>query len=325
MIELKNVTKKYNNFKAIDDISFKIEEGEIVGFLGPNGAGKSTTMSIITGYIEPTKGKIIVNGYDISQKAKQAKRQIGYMPENVPLYSELTVKEFISYMADLKLVKRKEKKSEIERVLKQTGLTEVKSKLIRNLSRGYKQRVSLAGALIGNPPILILDEPTVGLDPKQVTEIRNLIKSLKEKHTILISSHILSEINQMCNKIIIINNGKIVKIDKTENIEAETQNNNSDTKELIITVEEQNIELPEIAKKIKAIKSITLIDQNDNEKNYSIHYEGNEEIRKDLLKMCIDKDINIIEIKKKEISLEDAFLKIIDETASDNSKKGGKK
>ncbi|MCI8546184.1 MAG: ABC transporter ATP-binding protein [Clostridia bacterium] len=325
MIELKNVTKKYNNFKAIDDISFKIEEGEIVGFLGPNGAGKSTTMSIITGYIEPTKGKIIVNGYDISQKAKQAKRQIGYMPENVPLYSELTVKEFIAYMADLKLVKRKEKKSEIERVLKQTGLTEVKSKLIRNLSRGYKQRVSLAGALIGNPPILILDEPTVGLDPKQVTEIRNLIKSLKEKHTILISSHILSEINQMCNKIIIINNGKIVKIDKTENIEAETQNNNSDTKELIITVEEQNIELPEIAKKIKAIKSITLIDQNDNEKNYSIHYEGNEEIRKDLLKMCIDKDINIIEIKKKEISLEDAFLKIIDETASDNSKKGGKK
>ena len=309
MIELKNVTKKYNNFKAIDDISFKIEEGEIVGFLGPNGAGKSTTMSIITGYIEPTKGKIIVNGYDISQKAKQAKRQIGYMPENVPLYSELTVKEFIAYMADLKLVKRKEKKSEIERVLKQTGLTEVKSKLIRNLSRGYKQRVSLAGALIGNPPILILDEPTVGLDPKQVTEIRNLIKSLKEKHTILISSHILSEINQMCNKIIIINNGKIVKIDKTENIEAETQNNNSDTKELIITVEEQNIELPEIAKKIKAIKSITLIDQNDNEKNYSIHYEGNEEIRKDLLKMCIDKDINIIEIKKKEISLEDAFLK----------------
>ena len=325
MIELKNVTKKYNNFKAIDDISFKIEEGEIVGFLGPNGAGKSTTMSIITGYIEPTKGKIIVNGYDISQKAKQAKRQIGYMPENVPLYSELTVKEFIAYMADLKLVKRKEKKSEIERVLKQTGLTEVKSKLIRNLSRGYKQRVSLAGALIGNPPILILDEPTVGLDPKQVTEIRNLIKSLKEKHTILISSHILSEINQMCNKIIIINNGKIVKIDKTENIEAETQNNNSDTKELIITVEEQNIELPEIAKKIKAIKSITLIDQNNNEKNYSIHYEGNEEIRKDLLKMCIDKDINIIEIKKKEISLEDAFLKIIDETASDNSKKGGKK
>lgn len=325
MIELKNVTKKYNNFKAVDDISFKIEEGEIVGFLGPNGAGKSTTMSMITGYIEPTKGKIIVNGYDIDQKAKQAKRQIGYMPENVPLYTELTVKEFISYMADLKLVKRKDKKSEIERVLNQTGLNEVKSKLIRNLSRGYRQRVSLAGALVGNPPILILDEPTVGLDPKQVTEIRNLIKSLKEKHTILISSHILSEINQMCNKIIIINKGKIVKVDKTENIESETLSSNSDKKELLITVEEETTTLSDITKKLKPIKSVTLINQKNKEKQYSISYEGDENVKKELLKLCIDKDINVVEVKKKEISLEDAFLKIIDEDSTSNKEKGGKK
>jgi len=325
LIELKNVTKKYNNFKAVDDISFKIEEGEIVGFLGPNGAGKSTTMSMITGYIEPTKGKIIVNGYDIDQKAKQAKRQIGYMPENVPLYTELTVKEFISYMADLKLVKRKDKKSEIERVLNQTGLNEVKSKLIRNLSRGYRQRVSLAGALVGNPPILILDEPTVGLDPKQVTEIRNLIKSLKEKHTILISSHILSEINQMCNKIIIINKGKIVKVDKTENIESETLSSNSDKKELLITVEEETTTLSDITKKLKPIKSVTLINQKDKEKQYSISYEGDENVKKELLKLCIDKDINVVEVKKKEISLEDAFLKIIDEDSTSNKEKGGKK
>lgn len=325
MIELKNVTKKYNNFKAVDDISFKIEEGEIVGFLGPNGAGKSTTMSMITGYIEPTKGKIIVNGYDIDPKAKQAKRQIGYMPENVPLYTELTVKEFISYMADLKLVKRKDKKSEIERVLNQTGLNEVKSKLIRNLSRGYRQRVSLAGALVGNPPILILDEPTVGLDPKQVTEIRNLIKSLKEKHTILISSHILSEINQMCNKIIIINKGKIVKVDKTENIESETLSSNSDKKELLITVEEETTTLSDITKKLKPIKSVTLINQKDKEKQYSISYEGDENVKKELLKLCIDKDINVVEVKKKEISLEDAFLKIIDEDSTSNKEKGGKK
>ncbi len=325
MIELKNVTKKYNNFKAVDDISFKIEEGEIVGFLGPNGAGKSTTMSMITGYIEPTKGKIIVNGYDIDPKAKQAKRQIGYMPENVPLYTELTVKEFISYMADLKLVKRKDKKSEIERVLNQTGLNEVKSKLIRNLSRGYRQRVSLAGALVGNPPILILDEPTVGLDPKQVTEIRNLIKSLKEKHTILISSHILSEINQMCNKIIIINKGKIVKVDKTENIESETLSSNSDKKELLITVEEETTTLSDITKKLKPIKSVTLINQKDTEKQYSISYEGDENVKKELLKLCIDKDINVVEVKKKEISLEDAFLKIIDEDSTSNKEKGGKK
>ena len=176
MIKVQNVTKKYNKFLAVDNINFEIADGEVVGFLGPNGAGKSTTMNMITGFIEPTSGEIIVNGYDINQKSKQAKKQIGYMPENVPLYLELTVKEFVSYMADLKLVKRSEKKAEIDRVIGVTGLKDVQGKLIRNLSRGYRQRVSLAGALVGNPPNLILDEPTVGLDPKQVIEIRNLIK-----------------------------------------------------------------------------------------------------------------------------------------------------
>lgn len=307
MIELQNVTKKYNDFKAVDDISFKIEDGEVVGFLGPNGAGKSTTMNMITGYIEPTRGKIIVNGYDINQKPKKAKKEIGYMPENVPLYLELTVKEFISYLADLKLIKRKEKKAEIERVLKATGLTEVQSKLIRNLSRGYRQRVSLAGALVGNPPILILDEPTVGLDPKQVIEIRSLIKELGKKHTILISSHILSEINQMCNKIIIINKGKIIKIGDTENIESQAE---SEQTEILITVEEENSELKEIKKSIKEIKEIKLIREEKTGKLYSLIYEGKEDIRKKLFKECVAKGITIIEMKKKETSLEDAFLKI---------------
>ena len=256
MIELQNVTKKYNDFIAVDYISFKIEDGEVVGFLGPNGAGKSTTMNMITGFIEPTTGKIIVNGFDINQKAKQAKKQIGYMPENVPLYLELTVSEFISYMADLKLVKRKEKKDEIARVLKATGLEEVKGKLIRNLSRGYRQRVSLAGALVGNPPILILDEPTVGLDPIQIKEIRTLIKELGKKHTILISSHILEEISQMCNKVIIINKGKIIRTDNMENIEEEAK---PDETEITLTVEENNTKLPEIKNEIKAITSIELI------------------------------------------------------------------
>lgn len=307
MIELQKVTKKYNDFKAVDDISFKIEDGEVVGFLGPNGAGKSTTMNMITGYIEPTRGKIIVNGYDINQKPKKAKKEIGYMPENVPLYLELTVKEFISYLADLKLIKRKEKKAEIERVLKATGLTEVQSKLIRNLSRGYRQRVSLAGALVGNPPILILDEPTVGLDPKQVIEIRSLIKELGKKHTILISSHILSEINQMCNKIIIINKGKIIKIGDTENIESQAE---SEQTEILITVEEENSELNEIKKSLKEIKEIKLIREEKTGKLYSLIYEGKEDIRKKLFKECVAKDITIIEMKKKETSLEDAFLKI---------------
>lgn len=296
MIELQNVTKKYNDFTAVDDISFKIDDGEVVGFLGPNGAGKSTTMNMITGYIEPTAGKIIVNGFDINQKSKQAKKQIGYMPENVPLYLELTVKEFISYMADLKLVKRKEKKEEIERVLKATGLEEVKGKLIRNLSRGYRQRVSLAGALVGNPPILILDEPTVGLDPIQVKEIRILIKELGKKHTILISSHILAEISQMCNKIIIINKGKIMRTDKMSNIEEEVASKET---EVTLTVEEADTKLSEIKDEIKEITSIELLEDNGKDKKYILKYNGTEDIRKVLFKKCVEKDITIIEMKKK--------------------------
>ena len=242
---------------------------------------------------------------------KQAKKQIGYMPENVPLYAELTVKEFISYMADLKLVKKQEKKAEIDRVIKATGLEKVANKIIKNLSRGYKQRVSLAGALVGNPPILILDEPTVGLDPIQVIEIRNLIKSLREGHTILISSHILAEISQMCNKIVIINNGKIVKIDDTDSIEVESQVKNE--VEIIITIEDENNSFSKLQNKIKEIKEITLISENESQKIYSIKYQGNDDIRKRIFKECVENDITIIELKKKEISLEDAFLKITEE------------
>lgn len=312
MIKVQNVTKMYNKFLAVDDISFEIADGEIVGFLGPNGAGKSTTMNMITGFIEPTSGEIIVNGYDINQKPKQAKKQIGYMPENVPLYLELTVKEFVSYMADLKLVKRSEKKTEIDRVIEVTGLKDVQGKLIRNLSRGYRQRVSLAGALVGNPPILILDEPTVGLDPKQVIEIRNLIKSLGKEHTILISSHILSEISQMCNKIMIINKGKILRIDSTSEIEKQT----TSSSEVIVTVDDPENKFKSIKNAISNISSIELAEDNTTEKVYNVKYKG-EDIRKVLFKECAKEDITIIEMKKKENSLEEAFLKITEE--------GGKK
>lgn len=308
MIKVQNVTKKYNKFLAVDNINFEIADGEVVGFLGPNGAGKSTTMNMITGFIEPTSGEIIVNGYDINQKSKQAKRQIGYMPENVPLYLELTVKEFVSYMADLKLVKRSEKKAEIDRVIGVTGLKDVQGKLIRNLSRGYRQRVSLAGALVGNPPILILDEPTVGLDPKQVIEIRNLIKSLGKEHTILISSHILSEISQMCNKIMIINKGKILRIDSTSEIEKQT----TSSSEVIVTVDDPENKFKTMKKAISNISSIDLVEYNGQEKVYNVKYKG-EDIRKVLFKECAKDDITIIEMKKKENSLEEAFLKITEE------------
>ena len=192
MIKVKNVTKKYGNFIAINNINFDIKKGEIVGLLGPNGAGKSTTMNMITGFIEQTEGEIKIGEYDILKNPKQAKKQIGYMPEGVPLYNDLTVKEFINYMADLKGVKKEDKKISVQKVIEETGLNEVQNKLNRHLSRGYKQRVSMAGALVGKPKVLILDEPTVGLDPQQVKQIRDLIKSLRKDHTVLISSHILS-------------------------------------------------------------------------------------------------------------------------------------
>lgn len=234
LIKVENVTKKYGNYVAVDNMNFEIKEGEIVGFLGPNGAGKTTTMSIITGFIEPTDGYVEINGYNVSKKARKAKREIGYMPETTPLYNELTPKEFISYMAELKGVTKKERKAEIERVIKAVNIGDVENKLIRNLSRGYRQRVSLAGALVGNPKVLILDEPTVGLDPKQVTQIRSLIKSLGKDHTVILSSHILSEVSQICEKVIIINKGKLVAIDTPENLEKKEAGENT----LLVTVED---------------------------------------------------------------------------------------
>ena len=308
MIEVKNITKKYGKFTAVDNLNFKVEDHEIMGFLGPNGAGKSTTMNMITGYIEPTKGKIIVNGYDISKTPKKAKMQIGYMPESVPLYNDLTVREFIKYMADLKNVKRSEKKAENEKVLEETGTKSVENKLIKNISRGYKQRVSMAGALIGNPDILILDEPTVGLDPKQITEIRNLIKKLGKTHTIILSSHILSEVSQICNKVIIINKGKILAIDTPENLEKQTQSENN----IIITVEDSKNKMKTIKEIISEIKEIKLIkDNNDGTKQYLITSEKEVDLRKKIFEELPKQEITIFELKQTETTLEDAFLKLI--------------
>ena len=309
MIEVKNVTKKYANITAVNNISFNVKDGEVVGFLGPNGAGKTTTMNMITGFIEPTEGQIIINGYDISKKPKKAKKQIGYMPEGVPLYTELTVKEFINYMAELKLLKGKERKENVENTIKQTGLLEVQDKLIRNLSRGYKQRTSLAGALVGNPDVIILDEPTVGLDPKQITEIRNLIKELGKKHTVILSSHILSEVSQICERVIIINNGKIVAIDTPENLEAKTKEKNT----LIVTVEDPKDNMKNLKEKIAEIEEIKLLkDNEDNTKQYAITSNAQVDLRKILFDVLPKEDITIFELKKSEATLEEAFIKLID-------------
>ena len=292
MIEVKNITKKYGNFTAVDNINFKIEEGEIIGLLGPNGAGKSTTMNMITGYIEPTEGEIIVNGYDISKKPKKAKTQIGYMPEGV-----------------LKKVDRKTRKEKVEKIIEQTGLKDVEKKLTRNLSRGYKQRVSMAGALVGEPKILILDEPTVGLDPKQITEIRALIKELGKTHTVILSSHILSEVSQICNKVIIINKGKIVAIDTPENLEKKVESNNT----TYVTVEDTENKMETIKEKIPEIKEIKLIKENeDGTKQYVLESEKNVDLRKIVFNEFAKENITIFEMKKADTTLEDAFMKLIE-------------
>ena len=323
MIEVKNVTKKYSNFTAVDNITFNVKDGEVVGLLGQNGAGKSTTMNMITGFIEPTEGTIIVNGFDIMKKSLKAKKQIGYMPENVPLYPELTVKEFVFYMAELKLVGRKERKQEVENAIKETGLEEVKNKLIRNLSRGYKQRVSMAGALVGNPQVLILDEPTVGLDPKQIIEIRNLIKNLGKKHTVILSSHILSEISQICERVVILNKGKIVAIDTPENLEEKTKEQNV----LFVTVEDKEEKMSSLKEKITDIEKLEMIkDNEDGTKQYKIVSKSEKDIRKALFDTLPKEGITIFELKKAETSLEDAFIKLVDNaTSKTENAKGGNK
>lgn len=309
MIQVENITKKYGSFTAVNNINFEIEEGEIVGFLGPNGAGKSTTMNMITGFIEPTSGRIIVDGYDISKKPKKAKKQIGYMPEGVPLYSDLTVKEFVTYMAEIKGVDKKEKKEKIQNVLEATGLTDVQNKLTKNLSRGYKQRVSMAGALVGDPKVIILDEPTVGLDPKQVTEIRALIKELGKEHTVILSSHILSEVSQICNRVIIINKGQIVAIDTPENLENKVVQNNS----IYVTVEDPENKMNKIKEKLESVQEIKLITENeDKTKKYIITAKEDIDLRKDIFETLAKEGITIFEMKKADATLEDAFMKLID-------------
>lgn len=322
MIEVKNVTKKYGKFTAVNNISFTVKDGEVVGFLGPNGAGKSTTMNMITGFIEPTDGTIEVNGYDIMKKTKKAKKQIGYMPENVPLYMDLTVKEFVSYMAELKLVERKARKEEVSSAIKETGLEEVQNKLIKNLSRGYKQRVSMAGALVGNPDVLILDEPTVGLDPKQIIEIRNLIKNLGKKHTVILSSHILSEISQICERVIIINKGKIVAIDTPANLEEKTKEQNI----LYVTVEDKEEKMPNIKEKIEDIKELEMVkDNEDGTKQYKIVSDAKKDVRKSLFEVLPKEGITIFELKKAESTLEDAFIKLVDKEANKEENKNENK
>jgi len=321
LIEVKNVTKRYGKFYAVRNISFEVKDGEIVGFLGRNGAGKTTTMNMITGFIEPTEGDILVGGVDIDANPNKVKAQIGYMPEGTPLYNELTVKEFVNYMAELRKVPKKERKEAVEKAIKATGLDLVKNNLTKNLSRGYRQRVSLAGTIVGEPKLLILDEPTVGLDPKQVVEIRELIKSFARNHTVFISSHILSEISQICDRVIIIDKGEIVAVDTPANLERQTKMQDPE-KTLIITVDDADNKFEDLLKNIKGVKGFELIEkvEDSNSKKYNITVDTKNDARKEIFSACANAEVLILEMKEEEKSLEDAFINLVQDRKEQSQK-----
>lgn len=259
MIEINHLVKKYGNEVAVDDLNLKIESGKIYGFLGPNGAGKSTTMNILTGYIGATSGEVKINGYDIVTEPEKAKKCIGYLPEIPPLYTEMTVNEYMDFVAELKQIERNKRKMYIQEAMEITKLFQVKNKLIRNLSKGYRQRVGLAQAVLGYPEVIILDEPTVGLDPKQIIEIRELIKTLGEKHTVILSSHILTEISEVCDHIFIIAKGKLVASDTTENL----MTGGNEEKELKLSVKASANEVKNVLSKIHQLDHFECVKGNE--------------------------------------------------------------
>ena len=256
MIEVNNLVKRYGDHTAVDHLSFKIEKGKIYGFLGPNGAGKSTTMNMITGYIASTEGTVTIDGHDILDEPEQAKKCIGYLPEMPPLYFDMTVLEYMNFVADLKKIPKDKKKSMVAEIMEMVKITDMKNRLIKNLSKGYRQRVGLAQAILGYPEVIILDEPTVGLDPKQIIEIRDLIKSLKEKHTVILSSHILSEVSAVCDYVLIISHGKLVASDTPENLGKLAEGSN--TLNLIVKGEKDKIRTA--LGQIEGVKNVTVAD-----------------------------------------------------------------
>ena len=309
MIEIQGLTKKYGEHVAVGDLSFSVEKGEILGFLGPNGAGKTTTMNILTGYMPATKGDVKVCGFDVSEEPLEVKKRIGYLPENPPLYPEMTVEEYLVFVCDIKKVKKEEKKEQIQYVIETVKLEEVRKRLIKNLSKGYKQRVGLAQALIGKPEVLILDEPTVGLDPKQIIEIRELIKKLGEEHTIILSSHILPEVNAVCSRVVIINKGKIVAEDTPENLSKSMTNSTK----IEIVVEGGSDEVISSIKEIEGVTEVSILenyDESTKESKYTIESLEDKDIRKDVFFALSNAKLPILEMIVQKVSLEDVFLQL---------------
>ena len=312
MIEVKNLTKKYGDKLAVNNISFKVEKGEILGFLGPNGAGKSTTMNMLTGYISSTSGQVLIDEVDILEEPKKAKANIGYLPEIPPLYVDMTVDGYLNFMYDLKKCKLP-RKSHLTDVCNLCKISDVRHRLIKNLSKGYRQRVGLAQALINNPPVLILDEPTVGLDPNQIIEIRTLIKKLGQRHTVILSSHILPEIQAVCDRIIIINKGQVAADGTADEIAKNITNEHKMTLRIegpTHTAEDKRV-IAEAIRKLDGVKYVRAdMEREKGIYDYDVETDGKTDIRRSLNKLCNENGWNILMLQLSDLTLEDIFLKI---------------
>ncbi|MFR5556087.1 MAG: ABC transporter ATP-binding protein [Coprococcus sp.] len=314
MIEVKNLVKKYGDHTAVDHLSFTVEKGQIYGFLGPNGAGKSTTMNIMTGYLGATDGEVLINGHDILKEPEAAKKSIGYLPELPPLYMDMTVMEYLKFSAELKKIKKEDREAEIEKALKLVKLADVQDRLIKNLSQGYKQRVGLAQAILGFPEIIILDEPTVGLDPKQIIEIRELIRELAKEHTVILSSHILAEIREVCDYIMIISKGKLVASDTPEHLEELM--NGSDTIHIETRAEEETVR--EILSGLEDIEDVTYTQENEILKA-EVKTKERKDIREAIFSAFAEAQCPLLTLQKTTVSLEEVFLELTGGQKSDES------
>ncbi|MFA6296685.1 MAG: ATP-binding cassette domain-containing protein [Patescibacteria group bacterium] len=307
MIKVENLTKSYANFKALDGVSFEVQKGEIIGFLGPNGAGKTTTMRILTGFFPPTSGKVEIDGFDIFNDSIEVRKRIGYLPENTPLYQDMEVYAFLRYMAELKDVEPEKKNQHIKNIMKRCGIEHMKNEIISRLSKGYKQRVGLAQALIGDPKVLILDEPTIGLDPKQIIEIRNLIKELGKEKTIILSTHILPEVAVTCTRVIIINEGKIVAEDTPDNLE----NKVSGVAKVIVTVRGGS---PDLIKSrlegVQGVSNVTVLKNHAGFTDLSIQSEKDVDVRDKVSSIIVQNNWGLIEMHRETLGLEEIFLKL---------------
>ena len=309
MIKVTNLCKMYGNNVALDNVSFEVENGHIYGLLGPNGAGKSTTMNIVTGYIAPSSGEVSVNGHVLGVETLEAKKCIGYLPELPPLYPDMYVREYLNFVCGLKGVPKAEKQHEVEEAIEKTGLKDVSERLIRNLSKGYKQRVGIAQAILGNPDIIILDEPTVGLDPQQIIEIRELIRSLKEKHTVILSSHILSEIAAVCDDVLMIAHGRVVAMDTTDHLMKAHENAG---RSFEITVKGSKEKVEEVLNGIgNTVENLTFVSDEDGKVTYTFETSRTDDIREEVSFALSDARLLVLALSEEKKSLEDTYLAIM--------------